>query len=100
MHRLAEILALDIPQGLIDSAQGRQVGDAAPPEILPVHDLPEVLNPPRILPDQQNRQVLHGPGYRLGFPFQGGLAPSIQSRLASIHPDEDPISHAGVHHQR
>src|SRR6185437_11586438 len=52
---LVEFFAFDIPQGLVDAADGRVVGDAAAPEILAMHDLPEVFNAARVFSDQEYR---------------------------------------------
>ena len=74
--RLAQFFAFDIPQRLVDAAYGRHVGDAAAPEVLSVHGLPEVLNPPRILPDDQDGNVFDRAYHTFRLPFQRGFAPS------------------------
>jgi hypothetical protein len=93
MHRLAQLLALDVPQRLVNPADRRVVDDPTPPEILPVHHLPQMLNPPGVLPNQQYRQVLHRPHHALGLPLQRRLTPSVKPRLVRLDLDKNPVAH-------
>jgi len=60
----------NIPEGNVDAANGRSPDDSVPvPEMLAVHHLPEVLDPPRVLANQQLRQTLDGSHHRAGMPW-------------------------------
>jgi len=96
---LAEVFALDVPEGLVDAAHGGVVGDAAAPEVLAMHDLPEVLDAARVLADEEDGEIFDGADYAFGLPFEGGFAPSVEAGLIGFDFDEDPVAHAGVDDQ-
>src|ERR1700761_625320 len=66
------------------------------PEMLPMHDLPEVLDAGGILSNQQRLQILNGTADCACMPFESGLTPSMQARLIRQHLYEDPVAHPGV----
>src|SRR5713101_1242437 len=96
-HRLAQFFTFDIPERLIDAADGGHIRDTAAPEVLPVHGLPEVLDAPRVLPDYQHGNVLNCAHDALGFPFERGFTPADQVRLIGFDPYEDPVAHARIY---
>ena len=64
--------------------------------MLPVHDLPQVLDPGRVLADEQAAQVLDSAHNRTGVPLQCCLSPPDQPWFVGHHLDEDPIAHSCV----
>ncbi len=90
-------LAEDVPQRDVDAADRRAADDpAAVPEVLAEHHLPEVLDPRRILADDQVGEILDRPHDRPRVPLERRLAPAVQARLVGEHPDEDPVAHARI----
>jgi len=95
--RHAAHLAEDVPQGQVDAGDGRGPDDAVPvPEVLPVHHLPEVLDPRRVFAHQQLGTVLHGPDDGPRVPLERGLAPAEQAVLIGEYLHEHPVPHPGV----
>ncbi len=62
VHRDPEGLALDVPEGLVDPAQGAGEDGAAPVERVAVDGLPVVHHLAGILPDQVGGDLLHRGG--------------------------------------
>ena len=90
-------LAEDVPERDVDAAHRGAADDpAAVPEMLAEHHLPEVLDPGRILADDEVGQVLDRPDDRPRVPLERGLAPAVETRLVREHPDEHPVAHARV----
>jgi hypothetical protein len=85
----AERLPLDVPQGLVDAAQGRRQDGAAAVERVAVDRLPVVDDAARVLPDQRRRDLLdRGPdGQRAA--FDDGLAEADDPRVG-VHLEEEP----------
>ena len=93
VYRRVEKLALDVPQGLIDSGDGAHQHAAAPVEPGTVKDGGKVLNPHGILADQIGLHLLHA-GQNCGaMPFQHRLAPACQTLVG----DDLHKSPAGPH---
>src|SRR5438034_3861400 len=92
-------LAEDVPKRDVDAARGRAAHDAVPvPEMLAVHGLPEMLDPRRILSDDEGLDVFDGTDHRARVPFERGLAPAPQPGLVGEHLDEHPVAHPGMAH--
>ena len=100
IHRHAKVLALDVPERLLDAADRGHSLDADLPEMLPVRHLVQMLDPQRVLTDQQLGQIVDRAGDRAGFPFEGRLAPAVQTGFIGFDLDEDPVPHIGVDDQR
>jgi hypothetical protein len=66
------------------------------PEMLPVHDLPQVLNASGIFSNKELRQILNRPDHSPRVPFQSGFPPSKEARLIRFDPDKNPVSHPGM----
>ena len=98
--RFSGLLALDVPKRLIDAADGGHAGNAVAPEILAMHDLPEVFDTKRVLADEQYGEVLDRPGHALRFPLQGRLAPTPQPGFTGLYLDEDPVAHTRIYYHR
>ena len=60
IHWPAYILSLDV-KGLVNATHSGVIDHPAAPEILTVHDLPEVFDTARILADEQTRQISRAP---------------------------------------
>ena len=90
-------LAEDVPQRDVDPADRRAADDAvAVPEVLAVHHLPQVLDPRRVLADDQLGEVLDSADDRARVPLERGLAPAVKPGLVRQDLDEDPVPHPGV----
>lgn len=90
-------LADDIPEGQVDTADGRPAHDAVTvPEMLAIHHLPEVFNPRGVFANQQLRDILDRPNHSAGMPLQGRLTPAVETRLVRLNLDEDPVSHPRI----
>ena len=82
MARHAVDLPGDVPQGQVDAGDDRRADDpVAVPEVLAEHHLPEVLDPPGVLADDQLGQVGDRPDDGPGVPLQGRFPPAVQPRL-------------------
>ena len=66
------------------------------PEVLAEHHLPEVLDPGRVLADDQLGDVLDRADDCAGVPFERRLTPAVRARLVGDDADEDPVPHPGV----
>jgi hypothetical protein len=64
--------------------------------VLPVHHLPEVLDPRRVFADEQLRQVFDRADHAARVPLERRLAPPVQAGLIGQHLDEDPVAHPRV----
>jgi hypothetical protein len=94
-------LSGDIPERNVDTRHGGGANHAgAMPEVLAEHHLPQVLDTPRVLTDQENRDVLQRADHRARMPFEGCLAPADQARRIGFHLDEHPVAHARIANQR
>src|SRR5688572_8481724 len=91
-NRFADLFTLDIPQRLVDATHRTAIDNPPTPEILTVHDLPEMLHPPWVESDEELRKVLDGPHHRLRFPLQRCLAPSAQTGLISLDLYKNPVA--------
>ena len=90
-------LAEDVPERDVDPAHRGAPHDAVRvPEVLAEHHLPEVLDPGRILADDQLRNVLDGADDCAGVPLERRLTPAVQPGLVGDDPDEHPVPHPGV----
>jgi hypothetical protein len=88
-------LADNIPQGEINSSDGRRSHDAASmPEVLPPHHLPQVFDAGGILTDQQLRNVLDRPNDASCVPFESRFPPAKQPWLIGMYLYKNPISHS------
>ena len=66
------------------------------PEVLAEHHLPEVLDPGRVLADDQLCNVLDGTDDGAGVPLERRLAPAVQPGLVGDDADEHPVAHPRV----
>ena len=90
-------LAEDVPERDVDPAHRRAADDVvAVPEVLPEHHLPQVLDPRRVLADDQLGEVLDGAHDGACVPLERGLAPAVETGLVRQDADEDPVAHARV----
>ena len=96
-NRLPHFFALDVPERLVDAANGAHIADAGTPKILAMHDLPQMFDAARVLTDQQHRNVFDRAGDGLGFPLERGFAPAVKAGLIGFHLHEDPVAHACIH---
>ena len=88
-------LAEDVPQREVDAARGGSPDDAvAVPEMLAIHHLPEVLDPRRVLADDERREVLDRADDSPRVPLERRLAPAVEPVLVGEDLDEDPVPHA------
>ena len=95
--RHAQRLAENIPQGQVDARDRRRADDAVTvPKVLAIHHLPEVLDPRRVLADEELRQIFDGADDRTGVPFQRRFAPAEQTVLVGENFNEYPIPHPRV----
>jgi hypothetical protein len=80
--RQARDFAENVPQRQIDAGDGRRPHDAmSVPEVLAIHDLPQMLDPPGILAHDELRQIFHRSDDRTRMPFKRGFTPAKQPRL-------------------
>ena len=93
VDRHAERLALDVPQRLVDAAEGAGQNRAAAIERVPVNRLPVVRHAPRILAHQVRLNLLHrfGAGERAAFgdglaeADDPGVGVDLQEQPARLH---------------
>src|SRR5699024_889555 len=76
MNRLTERLALDVPQGLVDSGDRTHENGATAVEATAVHDRPQVFDVRWVLADEQVGELIDGGSHRGGFAFEDGLTPT------------------------
>jgi hypothetical protein len=75
-------LAEDVPERDVDAAHRRAADDVvAMPEMLAEHHLPEVLDPRRVLADDQLGQILDGADDRPRVPLERRLTPAVEPVL-------------------
>src|SRR5262245_33392126 len=96
--RLADLLPFDVPKGLVNATHRAAIDDSTTPEILTMHDLPQVLHALWILSNQQLREIFNSPCHCLRLPLERGLSPPVQSGLIRLYLYKNPIAHPGVHH--
>ena len=90
-------LAEDVPERDVDPAHRRPADDVvAVPEVLAEHHLPEVLDPRRVLADDQLGEILDRPHDRARVPLERRLAPAVEAGLVGDDPHEHPVAHARV----
>jgi hypothetical protein len=90
-------LADDVPEGEVDPGDGGGTHDAvAVPEMLAIHHLPEMLDPGRILADEERGKVLDRPDDAAGVPLERRFAPADETGLIGHDLDEDPVPHSRV----
>ena len=90
-------LAEDVPERDVDAAHRRAADDVvAVPEVLAEHHLPEVLDPRRVLADDQLGQILDGADDRPRVPLERRLAPAVEAVLVGDDADEHPVAHPRV----
>ena len=90
-------LAEEIPERDVDPAHRGAADDPARvPEVLAEHHLPEVLDPGRILPDDQLGDVLDRADDGARVPLERRLAPAVEPGLVGDHADEHPVAHPRV----
>jgi hypothetical protein len=95
--RNAVNLAEDVPERDVDPAHRGAANDVvAVPEVLAEHHLPEVLDPRRVLADDQLGEVLDGADHGTRVPLEGGLAPAVEPGLVRQDAHEDPVAHPRV----
>src|SRR5262249_35059344 len=73
VDRDAQLLALDVPERLLDPRDRRIQDDSAAPEPVPMEPLPVVLDRARVLADQVPRELVDGRRYRSLAPLDGRL---------------------------
>ena len=90
-------LAEDVPQCDVDAAHRRAADDVvAVPEVLAEHHLPEVLDPGRVLADDQLGQILDGTDDRPRVPLERRLAPAVETVLVGDDANEHPVPHPRI----
>ena len=93
--RNAVDLAEDVPEREIDATRGSSLDDPVPvPEMLAIHHLPQVLDPRRVLADDERREILDRADDSPCVPLERGLAPTVEAVLVGQHLHEDPVAHA------
>ena len=92
VHRGAQCLALDVPEGDFDSADGGHLHDTATDVKVVVERLPVLFDLPGILPDQFPPEFVHhrGDGEGAG----SGFAPTGDP-FVGLDPDEDEVAGNG-----
>jgi hypothetical protein len=85
--------ALQIPQGLVEARQRRHQHRAAAIEAAPVTDLPDVLDPSRVLADEPVPQRLERAVDRLREPLKTRFAPAERAVLGLDSDEEPPRRH-------
>ena len=87
-------LSKNIPQRQIDSRDGGGPHHSVTmPEMLAIHHLPEMLDPPGIFANEQAGNILDRSDHAFSMPFQRRLAPTVEAGLIGEDFDEDPIPH-------
>ena len=76
MYGRIVVLALDVPQGLVDTGDRTHEYGSTAIETAAVHRLPMLLNLQRILTDQIVGKLLHGSEYRVRPTFDDWLSPT------------------------
>ena len=90
-------LAEEVPERDVDPAHRRAAHHPARvPEVLAEHHLPEVLDPGRVLADDQLGEVLDRADDGARVPLERRLAPAVEPRLVGDDADEDPVAHPRV----
>ena len=99
VHGHAVRLPGDVPQRLIQSADRGVEHNAATPESVTEHRLPQVLDPRGILTDQMARHFLDGGLDRERRELQRRLAPAVHP-FVRLDLDEEPVALHATHHER
>ena len=81
VDRLAQGLALDVPQRLVDAGDGAHVHAAAAVEAAPVQHGPVILDGRRVFADQVVGQLLHHRRHGVGPAFEHRLSPAADARI-------------------
>jgi hypothetical protein len=89
MDRLAERLALDVPQCLVDARDRAHVDGAAAIEAAAIHDVPVVLDQERVLADQVVLELVDSRLDGQGPALDDGLAPADDA-LVGLDLQEQP----------
>jgi hypothetical protein len=87
--RHAQMLALDIPQGLVDPGQGAHVHRATAIEAAAVEHSPDVFDIARVLADQVIGQFFHGGRHGMGAALDDWLTPAGDA-LVGLDLEEAP----------
>ncbi len=95
VHGQPRGLSGDVPERLLDAADRGHQHRPAAPERVPIHDLPEMLDPARVLALDQARELGDGGHDRLGLSLERRLSEPGDS-LVGPHLDEHPVAHAAV----
>ena len=95
-HGHAQVLALDVPEGLVDATDRGHLHGPAAEELLAIEDLPEVLDAMGVLPHDQRREVLDGAEHPAGLDLEAGLTPADEAGLVGLDAHEDPVAATGV----
>ena len=98
VDRNAQGLAGQVPQGLLDAAQGAGEDRAAAVEGVPVHGLPVMHDPGRVLADQVGFELGDGLGAGQGAALGDGLAQPDQAFIG-VDLEEQParLDEEGFH---
>ena len=90
-------LAENVPERDVDPAHRRPADDpVAVPEVLPEHHLPQMLDPCRVLADDQLGEILDGAHDGPRVPLERGLAPAVEAGLVRQDAHEHPVAHPRV----
>jgi hypothetical protein len=100
MHRLAERLALDVPQGLVDARDRTHENGATAVEATAVHDRPQVLDVRRILADEQVGELIDGGSHGCCLAFEDRLTPSHDPLIGFDLEEQPPRRHCVRRHRR
>src|SRR5215831_10252136 len=79
MHRDAERLAFDVPEGLIDSCERAHVDSTAAIEPGAIQDSPMFLDQERVLPDEVITELLDSGGDRVRPSLEDRLSPTVDA---------------------
>ena len=83
----------DVPAGLLDARHGSGGNGPGPEERVAIHNLPEELDPRRVLTDNHGLEVLDAADDRARFPLQRGFAPSIEAGVVRLDFHKHPVAH-------
>ena len=86
----------DVATRLLDARDCRHP-DGTDTEVgVTVKDLPKEVDAGWIAAKDHGLEILDAPGHGTGFPFHGGLAPTMQAGNVCLYFDKDPIAHVRV----
>ena len=91
IHRNAQRFALDVPDRLVDVAQGGVLDDTASIAVVQEHDLSVPFDHAGVVADDVFGQVVHGLGDGRRLIDQRAFAPSVNAFIR-LNLDEQPVA--------